>query len=77
MRSAQIVPEEGSYWVVVNGKEWSCHDNLKKAEQIRDQILVSEIQRAKKTPAAVSRGCHYSPQAFARTQEKGLAIERE
>jgi hypothetical protein len=70
-------PRNGSHYVIVDGKEWSRHDDVKIAEQVRDQILVSQLQRAKKTSVAAGHDRHYGPQAFVQTLEKGLAFERE
>jgi hypothetical protein len=39
MRYAEIVPKNGSHYVIVDGKEWSRHDDVKIAEQVRDQIV--------------------------------------
>jgi hypothetical protein len=61
----------------VDGKEWSRHNDVKIAEQVRDEILVSELQRAKKSSVEAGRNRHYGPQAFVQAQEKGLAFERE
>jgi hypothetical protein len=77
MRYVEIVPRNGSHYVIVDGKEWSRHDDVKIAEQVRDQILVSQLQRAKKTSIAAGRVRQYGPQAFVQTLEKGLSIERE
>ena len=77
MRYVEIVPRNGSHYVIVDGKEWSRHDDVKIAEQVRDQILVSQLQRTKKTSVAAGRDRHYGPQAFVQTLEKGLSFERE
>jgi hypothetical protein len=34
MRYAEIVPKNGSHYVIVDGKEWSRHDDVKIAEQV-------------------------------------------
>jgi hypothetical protein len=40
-------------------KEWSRHDDVKKAERVRDQIIVSEIQRAKRLVVDGGRDRYY------------------
>ena len=77
MRYVEIVPKRGSHYIIVDGKEWSRHNDVKIAEQVRDQILVSELQCAKKTSVAAGRDRHGEFQAFVQAQEKGLAFERE
>jgi len=56
MRYAEIVPKNGSHYVIVDGKEWSRHNDVKTAEQVRDQIIALEIERASAKEASVSRG---------------------
>lgn len=48
-------PKGGSHYVIVDGKEWSRHNDVKIAEQVRDEIPVSELQRAKKVSVAAGR----------------------
>ena len=38
-RHAEIVPKDGSHYVVVDGVEWSRHDELAKAEAVRAVIV--------------------------------------
>jgi hypothetical protein len=38
-RHAEIVPAHGSHFVVVDGIEWSRHDTLEKAEDVRNVIV--------------------------------------
>jgi hypothetical protein len=48
MRYAEIVPKNGSHQIVVDGKEWSRHDDVKIAEQVRSQIVADfaeELER--------------------------------
>jgi hypothetical protein len=70
-------PKGVSHYVIVDGKEWSRHNGVKIADQVRDEIPVSELQRVKKASVAAGRDRHYGPQAFVQAQEKGLAFERE
>jgi hypothetical protein len=37
MRYAEIVPKNGSHQIVVDGKEWARHNDVKTAEQVRSQ----------------------------------------
>jgi hypothetical protein len=38
-RHAEIVPMDGSHYVVVDGQQWSRHDDLAKAEALRNSIV--------------------------------------
>jgi len=38
-RHAEIVPKDGSHYVLVDGVEWSRHDDLAKAEAVRAAIV--------------------------------------
>jgi hypothetical protein len=38
-RHAEIVPKDGSHCVLVDGMEWSRHDDLAKAEAVREAIV--------------------------------------
>jgi hypothetical protein len=38
-RYAEIVPKDGSHYVVVDGQEWSRHDDLAAAEALRNSIV--------------------------------------
>jgi hypothetical protein len=38
-RHAEIVPRDGSHYVFVDGVPWSRHDDLAKAEAIRQAIV--------------------------------------
>jgi hypothetical protein len=38
-RHAEIVPKDGSHYVLVDGQEWSRHDDLAKAEAVRNMIV--------------------------------------
>ena len=38
-RHAEIVPKDGSHYVLVDGHEWSRHDDLAKAEAVRQAIV--------------------------------------
>ena len=45
MKYAEIVPKNGSHYVIVDGKEWSRHDDVKIAEQVRNQIVTEFADR--------------------------------
>jgi hypothetical protein len=77
MRYVEIISKNGTHYIIVDGKDWSRHEDLKKAEQVRDQILVSLVQRSKEASIAAGRDRHYGPQTMAQNHEKGLAFERE
>jgi hypothetical protein len=38
-RHAEVVPMDGSHYVLVDGKQWSRHDDLTKAEGVRKMII--------------------------------------
>ena len=38
MRSIEIIPRDGSHYILVDGKEWSRHNDLKIAEQVRAEL---------------------------------------
>jgi hypothetical protein len=38
-RHAEIVPRDESHYVLVDGLEWSRHDDLAKAEAVRSAIV--------------------------------------
>ena len=38
-RHAEIVPKDGSHYVVIDGVEWARHDSLAKAEMVRSAIV--------------------------------------
>jgi hypothetical protein len=38
-RHAEIVPGDGSHYILVDGQEWSRHDELAKAEAVRNAIV--------------------------------------
>jgi hypothetical protein len=38
-RHAEIVPKDGSHYVLVDGVEWSRHDSLATAEAVRAAIV--------------------------------------
>jgi hypothetical protein len=47
-RHAEIVPMDGSHYVLVDGSQWSRHDDLAFAERIRNSIVeewVAEYDR--------------------------------
>jgi hypothetical protein len=46
MRYVEIEPRNGSHYIVIDGQEWSRHNDVKIAEKVRDQLLAEEIQRA-------------------------------
>jgi hypothetical protein len=37
-RHAEIVPKDGSHYVLVDGQEWSRHDDLAVAEGVRNMV---------------------------------------
>jgi hypothetical protein len=39
MRSIEIQPRNGSHYILVDGKQWSRHNELKIAEQVRNQLI--------------------------------------
>ena len=73
------IDEENHHDILVNGKLYSRHDDLAKAEQMRDKLIaeqskpvpsaVQEIQRAMHASQHASQG-HY--QATERDQERGV-----
>ena len=40
-RCAEIVPKNGSYCIVVDGIEWSRHDDLNRAEAVCNSIVAN------------------------------------
>ena len=50
MRYVEIEPRNGSHYIVIDGQEWSRHNDVKIAEKVRDQLLAEEIQRAQCVP---------------------------
>jgi hypothetical protein len=38
-RHAEIVPKDGTHYVLVDGQEWSRHDDLAVAEGVRNMIV--------------------------------------
>jgi hypothetical protein len=42
MRSIEIIPRDGSHYILVDGKEWSRHNDLKIAEQVRAELMRDE-----------------------------------
>jgi len=40
-KHAEIVPMDGSHYVLVDGQPWSRHDDLAKAEGVRQAIVDS------------------------------------
>lgn len=38
-RHAEIAPGDGSHYVLVDGVQWSRHDDLAKAEGVRNMIV--------------------------------------
>ena len=38
-RHAEMVPGDGCHYVLVDGKEWSRHDDLRIAEEVRQGIV--------------------------------------
>jgi hypothetical protein len=38
-RHAEIVPREGSHYILIDGQEWSRHGDLAKAEAVRHAIV--------------------------------------
>ena len=50
MRYCEIVPRNGSHYLIVRGLdgqpfEWSRHNSVKIAEQVRHQLVMAEVQR--------------------------------
>jgi hypothetical protein len=39
-RYAEIIPRDGSHYVVVDGIDWSRHDDVAKAEAVRQAIVI-------------------------------------
>lgn len=45
---AEIVPKNGSHYVVVDGQQWSRHDDVKIAELVRHELageFAEKLQR--------------------------------
>ena len=45
MRYAEIVLKNGSYYVVVDGREYSRHDSVEMAEGVRNELIKAELER--------------------------------
>jgi hypothetical protein len=45
MRSIEIQPRNGSHYVIVDGKEWSRHNDVKIAEQVRRELIREQVER--------------------------------
>jgi len=56
MRYAEIVPKNGSHYVIVDGKEWSRHDDVKIAEQVRHQIVADAVRDSAERPTPENEG---------------------
>jgi hypothetical protein len=44
MRSCEIIPRNGSFYVIVDGIEWSRHNDLQVAEAVRAQLINTGIE---------------------------------
>jgi len=45
MRYAEIVLKNGSHYVVVDGQEYSRHDSVEIAEEVRNELIKSQLER--------------------------------
>jgi len=52
------------------------HDDVKKAEQARDKIIVAEIQRRERSAVQAGQDRYYQPHGRARGQDVEINIER-
>jgi hypothetical protein len=52
------------------------HDDVKKAEQVRDKIIVAEIQRRERSAVQAGQDRYYQPHGKARGQDVEVNIER-
>lgn len=43
MRHAEIVPSNGSSYIIVDGVQWSRHDSVEIAEKVREQIITDFV----------------------------------
>jgi len=47
MKYAEIVPKNGRHYVVIDGQEYSRHDSVEIAEEVRNELMNAELQREK------------------------------
>jgi len=45
MRYAEIVPRNRSHYIIVDGVEWSRHNDVKIAEAVRQELIREEVER--------------------------------
>ncbi len=71
MKYIEIQPRDGGHFIIVDGKEVSRHDDVKIAEQVRNQLLAEEIQRASRLSPTMIR-----VRAIMAEQRGGESFER-
>lgn len=78
MRYAEIVPKNGSHYVIVDGKEWSRHNDVKTAEKVREQLLVQGIQEVtRRRSIFMDHDYAYRQATMDQSQERGLVVDRD
>jgi len=48
MRYAEVIPINGNSCVIVDGMEWSRHDEVKIAEQVRHRLVEYFVEETEK-----------------------------
>jgi len=76
MKCCENVPRNGSHYIIVDGKEWSRHNDVKTAKRVRDQIIAEEIQRIRSRTLDTGRDRYYGPAVRSRDATMEPEIER-
>jgi phage/plasmid primase-like uncharacterized protein len=61
MSYAEIEARNGSFYIVVDGKDWSRHNDLKIAEQVRAELIREEAERHEQRQAEAAREHRRNP----------------